>query len=159
METIENTVRQSTAAACPFDEQARIWQKTAPPSTANHVEAIERDEAGVWHIYSYDAARALLRHANTKQAGFNADFIANIPQMSNVPVLYQEGKEHQLQRKQTARFFTPKAVSDNYRLLMEKISDQMIKKLKRNRQAELSDLSLNLAVGVVSKVVGLTNGY
>src|SRR6266700_1889092 len=160
METIENIAetKQPLTASCPFDEQAWSWQKTAPPSTAKHIEAIERDEAGVWHIHSYDAARALLRNANTKQAGFNANLIART-QMSNIPVLYQEGKEHLLQRKQTARFFTPKAVSDNYRLLMEKISDQIIKKLKRNKQAELSDLSLNLAVGVVSKVVGLTNSY
>jgi cytochrome P450 len=161
METMENNVQTeqpiASSASCPFDEQALSWQKTAPPNTVKNVEAIERDEAGVWHIYSYEAAKALLRNTNTKQAGFNANLIERLPNTGNIPVLYQEGKEHQLQRKQTARFFTPKAVSDNYRQLMEKYSDQLVKQLKRSKQAELSDLSLKLAVKVASKVVGLTN--
>jgi len=155
METIENKeeIEPSPAASngCPIDEQAWSWQKTAPPATKKPLEAIERDDAGVWHIHSYEAARAVLRSADTRQAGFNANLIKSIPNTINVPVLYQEGKEHQLQRKQTARFFAPKTVSDNYRQLMEKLSAQIVKKLKRSGRAELSDLSMNLAVGVAAK--------
>jgi cytochrome P450 len=75
----------------------------------------------------------------------------------NVPILYQEGKVHQQQRKQTARFFTPKAVSRDYRRLMETLADDLIAGLKQSRRADLSALSLALAVQVAAAVVGLTH--
>jgi cytochrome P450 len=148
----------SSPAHCPIDHNAWSWQKTVPtiPSTG---PAVECDQEGVWHVRSLDAARAVLRSANTKQAGFNAELIARIPNMMNQPILYQDGKVHQQQRKQTARFFTPKAVSDNYRVVMEKLSDQLVKKLLRKKQVDLSQLSITLAVRVAGQVVGLTNSY
>ncbi|HEY0606751.1 MAG TPA: cytochrome P450, partial [Herpetosiphonaceae bacterium] len=57
----------------------------------------------------------------------------------------------------TARFFTPRAVSQNYRRLMEVFADRMIRELKRRKRADLSQLSMKLAVRVASEVVGLTN--
>ncbi len=143
---------------CPIDHSAFSWQKTAPtyPSTG---PAIEQDADGVWHVRSFEAARAVLRSADTRQAGFDADLIATIPQMMNMPILYQDGKVHQQQRKQTARFFTPKAVSDNYRQVMERLSDQLIRKLQRKKQVDLSQLSITMAVRVAAEVVGLTNSY
>src|SRR5262245_34146030 len=86
-------------------------------------QPIERDQAGVWHIRSYDEARALLRRGDTKQAGFAAEQIARMPPVMRLPILYQEGKTHQQQRKQIARFFTPKAVTTNYRAVREAVSD------------------------------------
>ena len=148
----------SSAAQCPIDHMSLSWQKTVPttPSTA---PAIERDEEGLWHVRSFEAARTVLRSADTKQAGFNAELIEKIPGSTNQPILYQDGKVHQLQRKQTARFFTPKTVSDNYRQVMEQLSDQLIKKLLRKKQVDLSQLSITLAVRVAAQVVGLTNSY
>jgi cytochrome P450 len=75
------------------------------------------------------------------------------------PILYQEGKEHNEQRKQTARFFTPKAVSDNYRQMMNKMADKLIRRLKRQKQVDLTQLSLVMAVRVAAEVVGLTSSY
>ena len=147
-----------SVAQCPIDHMSLSWQKTVPttPSTG---PAIERDEEGLWHIRSFEAARTVLRSADTKQAGFNAELIEKIPGSTNQPILYQDGKVHQLQRKQTARFFTPKTVSDNYRQVMEQLSDQLIKKLLRKKQVDLSQLSITLAVRVAAQVVGLTNSY
>ena len=68
-----------------------------------------------------------------------------------------EGKAHQQQRKQTARFFTPKTVSSNYRQFMETLSDQLVNELKRKKRVDLSQLSLTLAVQVAARVVGVTN--
>ncbi len=149
---------EPTVAHCPIDHSAWSWQKTVPtvPSTG---PSVERDAEGVWHVRGFEAARAVLRSANTKQAGFNAEMIARIPQMMNQPILYQDGKVHQQQRKQTARFFTPKAVSDNYRQVMERLAGQLVKKLVRKRQIDLSQLSITLAVRVAAEVVGLTNSY
>ena len=73
------------------------------------------------------------------------------------PILYQEGKEHNEQRKQTARFFSPRAVSDNYRELMEEFAAGFIRELRRKRRVELDALSFKLAVKVAGKVVGLTD--
>ncbi len=150
--------QQEAPAQCPVDHSAWSWQKTARETTHGD-KPVERDETGVWHIRGFDAVREVLRSANTIQAGFGAEMIVRAPQITNRPVLFQDGKEHQQQRKQTARYFTPKAVSDNYRDLMEKLSDKLIRQLKRQRQVDLTQLSLALSVGVAGQVVGLTNSF
>ncbi len=147
-----------SAAQCPIDHSAWSWQKTVPTAPSKG-PAIEQDKDGVWHVRSFAATREVLRSADTKQAGFNAELIAQIPNMMNQPILYQDGKVHQQQRKQTARFFTPKMVSDNYRQVMERLANQLIKKLQRKKQVDLSQLSITLAVRVAAQVVGLTNSY
>jgi len=158
--TYEGATEQDTndmPARCPIDHSTISQQKT-PKFIEPVGEAIEYDEsANVWHVRSFEAARTILRSPNTKQAGFNAELITHIPGQNNTPILYQEGKVHQQQRKQTARFFTPKAVSDNYRQLMENLSDELIRKLKRKKEVDLSKLSMKLAVRVAGEIVGLTN--
>jgi cytochrome P450 len=120
-----------------------------------HGRPIERDQAGVWHIRRYDEARALLRRGDTKQAGFAAEQIERMPPVMRKPILYQEGKTHQQQRKQIARFFTPKAVETNYRGLMESVSDQLIADLCQAKRGDLSAMSRTLAAQVVAAVLGL----
>lgn len=159
-QTYEGTAEQDInkmPARCPIDHSAISQQKT-PKFIEPVGAAIEYDEAAnIWHIRSFEAARTILRSPNTKQAGFNAELITHIPNQKNTPILYQEGKVHQQQRKQTARFFTPKAVSDNYRQLMENLSDELIRKLKRKKEIDLSKLSMKLAVRVAGEIVGLTD--
>ncbi|GCE22982.1 cytochrome P450 [Dictyobacter kobayashii] len=159
-ETYEKTAEQDTkdmSARCPIDHSAISQQKT-PKFIEPVGAAIEYDEAAnIWHIRSFEAARTILRSPNTKQAGFNAELLTSIPNQKNTPILYQEGKVHQQQRKHTARFFTPKTVSDNYRQLMENLSDELIAKLKRKKEVDLSKLSMKLAVRVAGEIVGLTN--
>ncbi|HCI78359.1 MAG TPA: cytochrome P450 [Ktedonobacter sp.] len=153
----ENDVKAGEAR-CPVDHSALSHQKTSHGAVVRASEKpFERDEQGVWHIYGFDEARTVLRSSVTKQAGFNAEMIESVPGTTNRPILYLEGKEHNQQRKQTARFFTPKTVSSDYRAFMEKLSDQLIRKLKRKKRADLSDLSLKLAVQVAAQVVGTTN--
>lgn len=147
-----------SAAQCPIDHSAWSWQKTVPTAPSKG-PAIEQDKDGVWHVRSFEATREVLRSDNTKQAGFNADLLARIPNTMNRPILYQDGKVHQQQRKQTARFFTPKAVSDSYRQVMERLANQLVKKLQRKKQVDLSQLSITLAVRVAAEVIGLTNSY
>ena len=77
----------------------------------------------------------------------------------NTPILYQEGKAHHTQRQQTARFFTPKAVSTNYRQLMETYADQLMVALGRHKCVDLSEMSMRMAVSVAAEVVGLTDSY
>jgi cytochrome P450 len=132
-------------------------KKTAKAAEPAEAPDIERAADGSWHVRGFHEARAVLRGTNTTQAGFRADVINRVSGAGNVPILYQEGKAHQQQRKQTARFFTPKAVSRDYRRLMETLADEIIASLKQSRRADLSALSLTLAVQGASAVVGLTN--
>ncbi len=131
-------------------------QKTAqieePVSTP-----IECDAGSVWHVRGFAEARAILRGNNTRQAGFNADMISGVPGLMNMPMLYQEGKVHDTQRKLTARFFAPKTVSANYQRLMERQADQLVAELQRKKQLDLSRLTLTMAVRVAGEVIGLTN--
>jgi cytochrome P450 len=141
---------------CPVEHSSLSYQKTSR-STEVSITPLERDAQGVWQVYGFEEARAILRSSATRQAGFNADQLAKIPGITNKPILYMEGKAHQQQRKQTARFFTPKTVSSNYRQFMETLSDQLVNDLKRKKRVDLSQLSLTLAVQVAARVVGVTN--
>lgn len=117
--------------------------------------AIER-QGEVWHVRSYEHVRAILRSADaTRQAGFNAESVGSMRMRQ--PVLFQDGPEHKLYRTAVARFFTPKTVSERYRAMMEALSDELIDELKQRGRADLSELSLRLAVQVAAQVVGLTN--
>src|ERR1700730_10982570 len=88
---------------CPIDHTAWSKQKTSRPTEANPVP-LARDAQGVWQVHGFAEARAILRGSDTKQAGFNAEQMGQIPGVHNQPILYLEGKIHQQQRKQTARF-------------------------------------------------------
>jgi cytochrome P450 len=131
--------------------------RTKTPRITNTSYApIEKDAQGVWHVHGYDEAKTILRHAVTKQLGFKAELLGRMPSDSRLPILYQEGEAHLEQRKQTARFFTPKAVS-SYRPVMEEVADRAIARMKKDKRADLRQLSLDMAMRVVAQVVGLTD--
>src|SRR5882724_4509980 len=96
----ENIEQEKQSGGCPIDHSAFSRQKTAPVVEPVALP-IEQDEAGMWHIRGFDEARSILRHANTKQAGFNAEQVGDVKMLKNKPILYQEGKVHLQQRKQT----------------------------------------------------------
>jgi len=141
---------------CPIDHAALMQRRTGPAEEPG--AAIERGADGVWRVRGFDEARAILRGADTKQAGFGAQWLDRVGGRMRPPILYLEGKLHHEQRRQTARFFTPKAVSENYRALMERFADGLIADFRRARRADLSALTLRLAVRVAGEVIGLTEG-
>lgn len=145
------------SVTCPVGHSAYFQKKTAAAAEPADLPDVEQDADGTWHIRGFQEARTILRDGNTKQAGFRAELVERLSGEGNIPILYQEGKTHQQQRKQTARFFTPKAVSSDYRHLMETVADELIADLQRDKRADLSALSLALAVRVAAAVVGLTN--
>lgn len=140
---------------CPVHHGVGAWQSS--PETTIGTPAVERDGDGTWHIRSHALVRQILRNAATTQAGFGADMINSVPGTVNQPILYQEGKVHQEQRKQTARFFTPKVVSGRYRDLMIRLVDDLIARFRRAGRADLTAISMQLAVAVAAEVVGLTD--
>jgi cytochrome P450 len=155
MQTVDGD--PATPSHCPVDHTAWSRQKTARAVEPTG-KRVERDAEGVWHVYRFEEARAILRSSDTKQAGFGAQlFEMFAPPSGNQGILYMEGPPHHEQRKKTARFFTPKAVSSNYRPLMERLSDQLIADLRRAKRADLSEMTFALALQVAAQVVGLTN--
>jgi cytochrome P450 len=151
---IQPNQHTSQSMRCPVDHMALAQQKTAR-GTENGPK-ISRDTEGVWHVRGYEEAKTVLRSPDTTQAGFKAELLERAPSNMNPPILYQEGKAHHEQRKQTARFFAPKTVSDKYHQLMESLSEQIVTELQRTKHADLSDLSMVMAVRVAGQVVGLT---
>jgi len=125
--------------------------REAPPSAC----PVHVDEAGVWHVQSYPAARALLRSTETRQAGFGADRAVQALKKMRPPVLFRDGAEHREHRRQTAKYFTPRKVNDSYRELMHRYADEQIARLRRKGRADLSELSFALAVAVAGAVLGL----
>ncbi|GER82622.1 hypothetical protein KTAU_12590 [Thermogemmatispora aurantia] len=119
--------------------------------------ALECDQTGVWHVRAFNEARAILRSNAVRQAGFKAEVLTRLPRLMRLPLLFSDGQEHQHQRRQTARFFAPRVVSEQYRDLMEALSEQLIEKLRRRRKVDLSRLTLEMAVRVAAEVVGLTD--
>jgi len=144
------------AGKCPIDHSKLSRQKTdlRPDSST---QAVERDAQGVWHVRGFDAARTILRGTDTQQGGFNAPTVMNVKVLINLPILYLEGKAHLSQRRQTARFFTPKTVTTDYSAFIEALADELIADFKRKGREDLDKMSLTLASAVVSRVVGLTN--
>ena len=142
--------------ACPVDHTTFGSKKSRRPA-APGAPPIDQDARGGWQVRGFEEARAILRHSAARQAGFNAELVLEHAVLTNPPILDPQGKPHQEQRAKTARFFTPKTVSANYRRLMEALSDQLVARVRRSRRVDLCELSMTLAVQVASQVVGLTN--
>ncbi len=144
------------AARCPVDHTALSHKKSVRPRSEGKAP-VEQDSRGIWHVRGFEEARVVLRSSATQQAGFKAELVTAGSALTNRPILYQEGKVHQEQRTKTARFFTPKTVSAQYRQLMERVANRLVAYARRQPQVDLTKLSLTMAVQVASQVVGLTN--
>jgi cytochrome P450 len=146
-----------SSASCPVHAHSLLPRQKTSPVVEPVDRPVECDEQGVWHIRGFEEARTILRSKDVRQAGFNAEQLNDMQMLRNKPILYLEGKDHQQQRKQTARFFAPKTISSSYCDFIGKLSDQLIRQLKRKKTLDLDRLSLVLAVQVAARVVGLTN--
>jgi cytochrome P450 len=146
-----------TLQTCPVDHNSN--SKARKTSAANILASpsIEQDSHGVWQIRSFDLCRQILRSDNTRQAGFNAEQLGpNIKHMRE-PILYLEGERHKQVRSQTAKFFTPSTTNSKHKQIMESLSNELIARLEQHGSCDLSQLSLELAVGVAAEVIGLSD--
>jgi len=119
--------------------------------------AVQRD-GDTWTLRSYAAVRAVLRAGDAvTQAGFNAELATRTG--LRPPVLFEDGVAHREHRVAIARFFTPSTIDAEYRELMDTLSDALVEGLQRRGRADLGDLSLELAMQVAARVVGLTDSW
>lgn len=152
----EISKKRSVPAGCSVDHYALSEQRTAPEVEPTDCP-IEQGADGVWHVRGYEEAQAVLRSDAVHQAGFQAEMLEKLPNYMNPPILFLEGKPHQEQRRQTAKFFTPRTTDSQYRQLMQDFADEMVADFVRQGRADLSVLSMRMAVQVAAQVVGLTD--
>ncbi len=151
----------SRVAGCPFsgaDPDLSLHgggQKTSREAPHSG-PAIHRDERGIYRIYGYAEAREVLRSEAVRQAGFHYDTVIGGLGLINPPVLYMEGEAHHDMRRQTARYFTPTTVA-GYSGEIARLADEQIARLVHRGEANLDDLTLDLAVGVAAHALGLTH--
>ncbi|GIG39985.1 cytochrome P450 [Cellulomonas phragmiteti] len=111
-----------------------------------------------WRIRSYALARAVLRRPDgTRQAGFGADGLGAGPVRIRPPILYLEGDAHHAQRRASARLFAPRVV-EGYRDWMQETADRLVVEVRPDRWTDLSRLTMQMAVEVTSRVIGLDHG-
>ncbi|MGW0809688.1 cytochrome P450 [Nonomuraea sp. NPDC002799] len=135
------------------DSDARKIQRPGIEETC----PVSRTGDGTWQVRGYPQARALLRSDGTVQAGLGIETVEKMPARIRRPVLYRDGPEHREHRRQTARYFTPRRVDEQYRGLMAEIAGQQLARLRAAGEADLPELSFGMAIGVAGAVVGLTS--
>ncbi|WP_407154204.1 cytochrome P450 [Bradyrhizobium sp. STM 3557] len=140
-----------------LSERATLQQQSCPHQAESSTsdQTAKGDIAAVLKIDSFAAAREVLRSADVRQAGFNAELVSRFIGRAHAPVMYQDGEAHQRQRSATARFFAPRVVAT--RALMEATSRTLVERFRAAGRARLDDMSLELAVAVAADIVGLTD--
>lgn len=137
------------AAQCPV-RPGRDDRKSAAIAAAN----VEPDPGAI-RIGDFAFARDILRSGDVRQAGAGAESVPT-DNPEHVPVFFLDGEAHRARRAKIARFFTPKAIAERHRLVMERATDELLGELRRTGSARLDDISFRLAAIVASDIIGLT---
>lgn len=140
-------MRNETATQCPRPEADE--RRTA--GIAGRGGLVRDCEA----VSDFAGARLVLRNEEARQAGFLANLVTRFGGI-RPPILFLSGEPHRRQRKATARFFTPAAVSGRYRDLIVGETQRLLAPLRRDGFADLDALALELASTVAAAIVGLT---
>lgn len=106
-------------------------------------------------ICSFDFARDILRSPHVVQDGAGADQM-DLGNPEHVPVFYLDGEAHKRRRAAIKKFFTPQAVRTRHRPVMERTTDELLARMLAAGSARLDEITFELAVSVVSGIVGLT---
>lgn len=106
-------------------------------------------------IGDFAAAREILRSAEACQAGAEAERFAGAdPKQTSV--FFLDGDVHKKKRAEIARFFTPKAIAERYKPVMEATTDRVLKEFRESGGGRLDLMSFQLASEVAADIVGLT---
>jgi cytochrome P450 len=109
-------------------------------------------------VSGFAAGRDLLRHPAVLQAGRGADRIPR-DRPDQLPVFFLDGELHKLRRVQIARFFSPAAMTERYRSVIDGSTAKLVGRLRASGREQLDLLSFELACDVASEIVGLTNSH
>ena len=145
----ETAVRPAACPYSPFPVTDRDDRKSAAIAATRALPA-----DGASPLGEYTLIRAILRHGELKQAGMGGEWPVKDPM--HAPVFFLDGPLHKKKRGTIARFFTPRAIADNHRAVMEATTDRLLAELRQNGRFILDDASWALAVEVAAHIVGLT---
>jgi cytochrome P450 len=161
---VEIAMSQAQAAGaergCPYHAEiaaVETDERKSAAMAANSDARVRKLANGGIKVNSFALTRKILRGGGTQQAGFMAELVMRATAKGSTPVLFQEGEVHQKQRTATARFFAPRIVTTRYRDLMDRLSEGLIERLRAKGRADLSELSLEMAVAVAAEIIGLTD--
>jgi cytochrome P450 len=135
-------------AACPFT--GRDDRKSAALADAE-----ARPDPGFAPIVDFAFARDIMRSPAVVQ-GMDHEFFAE-KDPNRVPVIFLDGEIHKKRRSQLARYFTPKAIRDRHREVMDRTTAELMIQLRRSGRGQLDVMSLRLASDVAAEIVGLTS--
>lgn len=140
----------SAQSGCPVNQTADR-RKSAAIAIAN-----TEPDAGAHWVKDASVARKILRSTQALQAGAGAELL-HYENPEHAPVFFLDGEEHFNKRRKTQRFLSPKAVAEQHVQVMRRVSDELLADFRRKGQANLEDISFDLAIAVVGEILGLTN--
>ena len=73
-----------------------------------------------------------------------------------LPVIMLDGEIHRERRSSLARFFSPKAIKEHHRAVMEATTAALMDDLRRTGRGQIDLMSMQLACDVAAAIVGLT---
>ena len=118
-------------------------------------DAEARPDAGFEPITEFAFARDIMRSPAVVQ-GMDSEYFAD-KEPSKIPVIFLDGELHKKRRAQLARYFTPKAIKERHRGVMDRTTAELMGQLRRSGRGQLDVMSLRLASDVAAEVVGLTS--
>ncbi len=140
----------TATTVCPFDAN-RDDRKTAQIAAKRATS-----EKGARMVGTYRFARDMLRGPGIKQGGGGIEII-DTSNPDKAPVFFLDGPAHKKKRATIARYFTPKAITSRYHIIMESVTSIQLAALRRDGRSRLDLMSFDLAVAVAADIVGLTN--
>jgi hypothetical protein len=114
-------------------------------------------DPGTQLITRFAFGRDLLRSPAMRQAAEIGVDRFDLDNHATAPVIFLDGEPHRRKRAAIAKFFTPKAVTTQYRVVMERVADALLQTLQETGRARLDVISFELAVTVAAEIVGLTD--
>lgn len=137
----------------PGQARVRARRKTGF-GTDGRRPGVER-EGEQWHLRSYAAVRQVLRDSERVRQGVSTD--NPLLRRLRPSVIFQDGEAHREQRSAIARFFAPRTVERDHEVVIDELTTRLVERLGRDGRADLSELSMELAVEVAARVVGLSD--
>ncbi len=135
---------------CPFHDNVDRRKSASIALENTHAPA------GSHWVKSALMAQKVLRNKNALQAGASAESLS-YKNPEHAPVFFLDGQEHFNKRRKTQRFLSPKAVTDQHYVVMERVTTELLDKLRQSGAAKLEDITFQLAIEVVGEILGLTN--
>jgi cytochrome P450 len=137
-------------SVCPAHES--VDRRKSAPLAAKYVQP----DAGAIRVKTAGLARAVMRSEKGFQAALGSEEL-HFDNPEHAPVFFLDGLLHRRKRMAIAKFLSPKAVATRHHKVMERTTEELLTKLRQRGEGKLDEIGFELAVAVVSDIIGLTN--